>query len=157
MQVADSCHWRLIFERWANHRRGDVKPTPRKDTLIFRANWVKILKEGIYRVMDEDKYHGHVPGQTPSRPSGLCVKCETDMQRDHLNALRDVLVERERTPSAQLRQALAALKENVDTRVRVSPSPACHRGQSGQKIVWRSPQDLFRRRSSNLFRRCSSL
>ena len=51
------------------------------------------------------------------------------MPRDHLNTVRDILAERKRTPSAQLRQALAALKENVDTRVRISPSPACHRGQ----------------------------
>ena len=109
---------------------------------MFQANWVKILKEGIYRVMGEDKYHGHIPGQTLSRPSALRVKCETDMQRDHLNAVRDVLAERERTPSAQLRQALVALKENVDRRVRVSPSPACHRGQWGQIIVWRSPPRL---------------
>ena len=78
-------------------------------------NWVKIVKEGIYRVVDEDKSHAHVPGQTLSRPSALRVKCETDTQRDHLNAVPYVLAERERTPSAQLRQALAALKENVDT------------------------------------------
>ena len=70
-----------------------MKPAPRKDTVIFRVNWVKIPKEGIYRVMDEDKYHGHVPGQTLSRPTpALRVKCETDMH-DHLNAVRDVLVE----------------------------------------------------------------
>ena len=71
--------------------------------MIFRANWVKILKEGIYRVTDEDKYHGHVPGQTLSSPSALRMKCETDMHCDHLNAVGDVLVERERTPSTQLR------------------------------------------------------
>ena len=51
------------------------------------------------------------------------------MERDRLNAVRDVLAERERTPPAYLRQALAALKENEVTRVRVTPSPACHRGQ----------------------------
>ena len=76
-QVAGRCHWQLIFEHWADHRLGGVKPTPRKETVIFWANWVKILKEGIYRVMDEDKYHGHVPCHTLSRPSALCVKCET--------------------------------------------------------------------------------
>ena len=80
-------------------------------------------------MVDEDRYHGHVPGQTLSRSSARCGKCETDTQHSHLNAVRDVLAERERTPSAQLRHALAALKENVDTGVRVSPSPACHRGQ----------------------------
>ena len=106
--------------------------------MIFRANWVKILKEGIYRVTDEDKYHGHIPGKTLSRPSALRVKSGMDMQHDHLNAVRDVLAERERTPSVQLRQALAVLKENVDTRVRVSPSPAYHRGQHGLKIACRS-------------------
>ena len=106
-----------------------MKPTPRKDSVIFRANRVKNLKHGIYRVADEDKDHGHVPGQTLSRPSALRVKCETDTQHNHLNAVREVLMERERMPSARLRQALVALKENVDTRVRVSPSPACHRGQ----------------------------
>ena len=97
--------------------------------MIFRANWVKIRKEGIYRVMDEHKYLGHVPAQTLSRPSALRVKCETDMQCDHLNAVRDVAAEQERTPSAQLWQAVAAVKEDVDIRVRSSPSPACHRGQ----------------------------
>ena len=61
-QVAGSCHWQLIFELWADHGLGDVKPTPRKDTMMFWANWVKIEKEGIYRAVDEDKYRGHVPG-----------------------------------------------------------------------------------------------
>ena len=106
-----------------------MKPTPRKDIVIFRANWVEVLNEGMYRVMGEDKYHGHVPGQTLSRPSALRVKCATDMQRDHLNAVRDVLAEQQRTPSAQLRQTMAALKENVDTQVRVSPSSTCNGGQ----------------------------
>ena len=46
---------------------GNVKPTPRKDTVIFRANWVKILKEGIYRVMDEDKYL-NTTAASPARP-----------------------------------------------------------------------------------------
>ena len=105
--MAGSCHWQLVFERWADHRLGDAKPTPRKHTVVFRAYWVKILKEGIYRVMDEDKYHGHIPGPTLSRPSALC---DRDMQRD--------------------------------TGVRVSPCPACHRGQQGQKIAWRSPPGL---------------
>ena len=155
--MAGSCHWQLIFERWAIYRLGNVKPTPRKDIVIFRANWVKILKQRIYWVMDEDKYSFHVPGQPLSHPSALYVKCETDMQRNHLNAVRHVPTERERTPCAQLRQALAAVKENVDTRVRVSRSPACHRGQWGQKIAWRSPQDLFRRRSGNLFQHYSIL
>ena len=91
--------------------------------MIFRANWGKILKEGIHRVMHEDKYHGHVPGQTLSRRTALRVKCEMDMHCDHLNAVRDILAERERTPSAQLRQALAALKESVDTRLRLPLLP----------------------------------
>ena len=51
------------------------------------------------------------------------------MQRDHLNAVREVVAERVGTPSAKVRHAVAALKESVDTRVRVSPSPACHGGQ----------------------------
>ena len=106
-----------------------MKPTPRKDTVIFRANWVKILVAGIYRVVDEDKYHGHVFGHTLLRPRPLRVKCETNTQHNHLNAVRDVLVERERMPSAQLWQALPALKENVDTQMRVSPSHAFHRGR----------------------------
>ena len=105
--MAGTCHWQLIFERWADHRLGDVKPSPQKDIVIFRANYVKILKEGIYQVADEDKYHGHVPSQTLLRPSALCVKCETDMQRNRLNVVRDILVEREKTPSAQLQQARA--------------------------------------------------
>ena len=83
----------------------------------------------MYRVMDEDKYHGHVPGQNLSCPRALRVKCKKDMQRDCWNAVRDNLAEWERTPSAQLRQALAALKDNVQTPLRVSPSAACHRGQ----------------------------
>ena len=60
--MVGSCHWQLIFERWTDHRSGDVKSTPRKETVIFRANCVKTLEEGIYRVMDEDRCHGHVPG-----------------------------------------------------------------------------------------------
>ena len=119
--MAGSCRWQLIFERSADHRRGDVKPTPKKDTVIFRANWAKILKEESYRVVEKDKYHGDVPGDTLSCPSALRVKCETNTQRNPLNAVRDVLVEREGTPSAQLPQAMAAVKKNVDTRVRVSP------------------------------------
>ena len=62
-----------------------------------------------------------VKGKTLLHPRPLRVKCETVMQRDDLNTVR---VERERRPSAQLRKALAALKGNVDTRVRVSPSSA---------------------------------
>ena len=68
-QVAGSRHWKLIFERWDDHRLGDVNPIPRKDTVIFRVNGVKMLIKGIYRVMDNDKYHGQVPGQTLSRLS----------------------------------------------------------------------------------------
>ena len=97
--MAGSCHWQLIFERRDDHRLRHVKPTSWKDSVIFRANWVRILQQGIYRGMDEDKYHGHVPGQTLLRPSALRVKCETDMQPDHLNEVRDVRAERERTPS----------------------------------------------------------
>ena len=97
--------------------------------MIFRANRVKIVKEGIYQVADEDKYHGHVSGLALSRRSALRVQCETDTHGNHLNAVRHVLVERERTRSTLLRQAMAAVKLNVDTRVRVSHSLACHRGQ----------------------------
>ena len=88
-----------VEEGGTDHRLGNGKPTPRKDTVIFRANWVKIPKEGIYRVVEEDKYHGHVPAQNLLRPSALRVKCEMDTQCDHLNVVRDVLAERERTPS----------------------------------------------------------
>ena len=60
-----------FLQRRADHRLGDVKPTPRKDTVIFWANRGKIQKEGIYRVIDEDKYHRHLPGWTLSRPCAL--------------------------------------------------------------------------------------
>ena len=117
--------------------------------MIFRATWVKILKEGIYRVADEDKHHGHVRGYTLSRPSALYVKGEKDTRRNHLNTVRDVLVERERTPSAQLRQTLVVLKENVDTQVQLSPFPACHRANRAKTLLGVLPENLFRRRSSN--------
>ena len=54
--------------------------------MIFRANSVKIVKEGIYEVADEDKYHIHVPSQALWRPSTLRVKRETDTQRNRFNA-----------------------------------------------------------------------
>ena len=38
---AGSCHWHLIFERWADHGLGEV---------LFRANWTRILRDGIYVV-----------------------------------------------------------------------------------------------------------
>ena len=79
--MAGSYHWQLIFERWADHSLGDGKPTPGKGTVVFRANWVEIVKEGISRVEDEDKYHGHVRSQTLMRPSALRMKCETDTPR----------------------------------------------------------------------------
>ena len=105
---AGSCHWHLIFERWADHGLGEVRATPRKDTVLFRANWTRILRDGIYVVEDEGKYHGFVVGQTLSRPGALRVKCEDDAQRHQQSAVRAVLAERERTPTSQLRQALAA-------------------------------------------------
>ena len=55
---AGSCHWHLILERWADHGLGEVRATPRKDTVLFRANWTRILRNGIYVVKDEGKYHG---------------------------------------------------------------------------------------------------
>ena len=118
---AGSCHWHLIFERWADHGLGEERATPRKDTVLFRANWTRILRDGIYVVEDEGKYHGFVVGQTLSRPGALRVKCQDDAQRHQQSAVRAVLAHRERTPTSQLRQALAAIKENVDTRVRVCP------------------------------------
>ena len=118
---AGSFHWHLILERWADHGLGEVRATPRKDTGLFRANWTRILRDGIYVVEDEGKYHGFVVGQTLSWLGALRVKCEDDAQRHQQSAVRAVLAERERTPTSQLRQALAAIKENVDTRVRVCP------------------------------------
>ena len=59
---AGSCHWHVIFERWADHGLGEVRATPGKDTVLFRANWTRILRDGIYVVEDEDKYHGFVVG-----------------------------------------------------------------------------------------------
>ena len=87
-----------------------MRATPRKDTVLFRANWTRILRDGIYVVEDEGKYHGFVVGQTLSRP---------DAQQHQQSAVRAVLAERERTPTSQLRQALVAIKENVDMRLRV--------------------------------------
>ena len=124
---AGSCHWHLIFECWADHGLGEVRATPRKDTVIFRANWTRIVRDGVYLVEDEGKYHGFVVGQTLSRPDALRVKCEDGAQRHQQSAVR--AVERERTPTSQLRQALAAIKENVDTRVRVCPPQAYPHGQ----------------------------
>ena len=37
--TAGSCHWHLIFERWADHGLGEVRATPRKDNVLFQANW----------------------------------------------------------------------------------------------------------------------
>ena len=53
----------------------------RKDSVIFRANWTRILRDGVYVVGDEGKYHGFVVGQTLSRPEALHVKCEYDAQQ----------------------------------------------------------------------------
>ena len=36
-QAAGGNQWQLIFERWGDHRMGDVKRTPRKDTEVFRT------------------------------------------------------------------------------------------------------------------------
>ena len=98
---------------------GEVTATPRKDTVLFRANGTRILRDGIYVVEDEGKYRGFVVGQTLSQPGAVCVKYEDDAQRHQQCAVRAVLAEPERTLTLQLRQALAAIKENVDTRVRV--------------------------------------
>ena len=145
---AGSCHWHLIFERWADHGLGEVRAIPRKDTVLFRANWTRILRDGIYVVEDEGKYHGFVVGQTLSRPGALRVKCEDDAQRHQQSAVRAVLAERERTPNSQLRQVLAAIKENVDTRVRVCPPASMSTWPIGPESAhgWRAGA-LFRRRS----------
>ena len=145
---AGSCHWHLIFERWADHGLGEVRATPRKDTVLFRANWTRILRDGIFVVEDEGKYHGFVVGQSLSRPAALRVRCEDDAQRHQQSAVRAVLAERERTPTSQLRQALAAIKENVDTRVRVCPPASMSTWPIGPKNAhdWRAGA-LFRRRS----------
>ena len=145
---AGSCHWHLIFERWGDHGLGEVRATPRKDTVLFRANSTRILRDGIYVVEDENKYHGFVVGQTLSRPGALRVKCEHDAQRHQQSAVRAMLAERERTPTSQLRQALAAIKENVDTHVRVCPPASMSTWPIGPKNAhgWRAGA-LFRRRS----------
>ena len=59
-----------------------------------------------------------------------------------------MLAERERTPTSQLRQALAAIKENVDTRVRVCPPASMSTWPIGPKNAhgWRAGA-LFWRRS----------
>ena len=88
---AGSCHWHLIFEHWADHGLGEVRATPRKDTVIFRANWTGILRDGVYRVEDEGKYHGFVVGQTLSRLGALRVQCEDDAQRNQQSTVRAVL------------------------------------------------------------------
>ena len=114
-----------------------MRATPRKDTVIFRANWTRILRDGVYVVEDEGKYHGFVVGQTLSRPGALRVKCEDDAQRHQQSAVRALLAERERTPTSQLRQALAAIKENVDTRVRVCPPASMSTWPIGpKKCTW---------------------
>ena len=148
---AGSCHWHLIFERWADHGLGEVRGTPHKDTVLFRANSTRILRDGIYVVQDEGKYHGFVVGQTLSQPGALRVKCEDDAQRHQQFAVRAVLAERERTPTSQLRQALAAIKENVDTRVPVCPPASMFTWPIGPKNAhgWRAGA-LFRRRSKHL-------
>ena len=137
---AGSCHWRLNFERWADHGLGEVRATPRKDTALFRANWTRILRDRVYVVEDEGKYHGLVVGQTLSRPGALRVKCEDDAQRSQQSAVRAVLAERERTPTTQMRQALAAIKENVDTRLRVCPPASMSTWPIGPKNAhgWRA-------------------
>ena len=43
----------LIFERWADHGLGEVRATPPKDTVLFRANWTRILRDSIYVVEDK--------------------------------------------------------------------------------------------------------
>ena len=148
---AGSCHLHLIFERWADHGLGEVRAKPPKDTVLFRANWTRILRDGIYVVEDEGKYHGFVVGQTLSRPGALRVKCEDDAQRHQQSAVRSVVAERERTPTSQLRQALAAIKENVDTRVRVCPPASMSTWPIGPKNAhgWHAGA-LFRRRSKQL-------
>ena len=125
-----------------------MRATPRNDTNIFRANWTGILRDGVYVVRDEGKYHGFVVGQTLSRPGALRVKCEDDAHRHQKSAVWAVLAERERTPTLQLRQALAAIKENVDTRVRVCPPASMSTWPIGPKNAhgWRAGA-LFRRRS----------
>ena len=96
------------------------------------------------------------PSQTLVRLGALRVKCEMDTQRGHPNAVQDVLVERERTPSAQLQQALAALKENEYTAMRVSPFPHAIGANTTTKLFGVLPHNLFRRRDGKLFRRCSN-
>ena len=134
---AGSSHWHLIFEQWADHGLGEVRATPRKDTVLFRANWTRILRDGIYVVEDEGKYHGFVVGQTLSRPGALRVKCEDDAQRHQQSAVQAVLAEPEGTPTSQLRQALAAINENMETRVWVyPPRKHVHMANRAQKCTW---------------------
>ena len=148
---AGSCHWHLIFERWADHGLGEVRATPRQDTVLFRANWTRILRDGVYVVEDEGKYHGFVVGQALSRPGALRVKCEDNTQRHQQSAVRAVLAERERKPTSQLRQALAAFKENLDTRVRVCPPASMSTWPLGPQNAhgWRAGA-LFWQRSKQL-------
>ena len=114
-----------------------MRAPPRKDTVIFRANWNRILRDGVYLVDDEGKYHGFVVGQTLSRPGALRVKCEDDAQQHQQSAVRAVLAERERTLTSQLRQVLATIKENVDTRVRVCPPASMSTWPIGpKKCTW---------------------
>ena len=108
--------------------------TSRKDTVIFRANGTRILRDGVYVVEDEGKYHGFVVWQTLSRPGALRVKCEDDAQPHQQSAVRAVLAEREPTPTSHMRQALAAIKENVDTRVRVCPPASMSTWPLGPKM-----------------------
>ena len=122
---AGSCHWHLIFERWADHGLGEVGATPRKDTVLFRANWTRILRDGIYVVEDKGKYHGFVVGQTLSRPGALRVKCEDDAQR--------------RQQSADL--AIAASVggdqgERGHARAGMPPRKRVHMANRAQKCTW---------------------
>ena len=133
---AGSCHWHLIFERWADHGLGEVSATPRKDTVIFRANWTRILRDGVYVVEDEGKYHGFVVGQTLSRPSALRVKCEDDAQRNQQSAVRAVLAERERTDLAIAASVGVDQGERGHARAVMPPRKHVHMANRAQKCTW---------------------
>ena len=147
---AGSCHWHLIFERWAAHGH-QCEGDPSQGHRHLSGQWTRILCDGVYVVEDEGKYHGFVVGQMLSRPSALRIKCQDDAQRHQQSAVRAVLAERERMPPSQLRQALAAFKESVDTRVRVCPPASMSAWPIGRKNAhgWRAGA-LFRRRSKQL-------
>ena len=85
--TAGSCHWHLIFERWADHGLGEVRATPRKDTVLFRANWTRILRDGIYVVEDESIYHGFVVGQMLS-PADLYTTAGPSVCQVHTGVRR---------------------------------------------------------------------